>query len=140
MMAQGKVEVDDHVAVLQVLPFRQHVGADEHAYLIGFADSRLSLFDLGLKRQASAYGSALAPVATRHMADAGFASFARQVARRVGELGEDQHLAFAVRLRQQFVQCLPLVVISLRPMRPGWLSSSVRLWVSLRQVLGQACF
>jgi hypothetical protein len=52
----------------------------------------------------------LAPVATSTWADACLAGLAPQVARCVGKLGEDQHLVFAMDLRQQFAQGNQLVV------------------------------
>jgi hypothetical protein len=64
------------------------------------------------------------------------AGFTGQVACRVGELGEDEHLVFAVRLREQLVQRLPLVVLV---GLPGTLAAEqlVQDLGVVRQVFGQ---
>ena len=98
----GQVEVHDGIAVLKVLAFRQHIGTDQHADLVGLRH----VLVVGTWRELAGHRIGVCGRAGSHreVDHAALAQFAPQVAGGVGKLGEHQHLVFGVRLGHELSQ------------------------------------
>lgn len=100
----GQVVIDDDCAILKVLAFRKYIGGNEHAEFVagGYLFALTVRFgrkapnDLG-RIQAFARSFVYARDAPRN-------ELAFQVARRIGEPGEDQWFFLAVAVCDQFAQ------------------------------------
>ena len=104
----GQVEVDHHAAVLQVLSLGQNVGANQDANFVCLCDTLV----VGMRRELAGQRIGIGRGARGHrqIHDAAAAQLAAQIARGVGELGEDQDLVFGVSLRRQLAQLRQLAV------------------------------